>query len=143
MNKSKAVTDERAHFKEIRDSYALLREKEKNKIIAYLDGKGFRFFTYLWMPAKKKEKTGCGIGALKNLKWVNAEKNGFKYFISLQAFNIDKKTGNHHVVMDRIGVYKFQGDYDGRNALYEMKDTGIDLPITDKELDDLLKKFLS
>lgn len=89
-------------------------------------------------------------------KWfyVRVDKN--IYFISLQAFDIDHKYRNYHVLTDRIGVYKIHqnlveeynnsesknfkslGILDTPNALIEMVTTKFELPMGYKEITELV-----
>lgn len=74
---------------------------------------------------------------LSNLKWVSVKRNNVYFFISLQAFDRDLRTGNLHVLMDRIGVYAYVGNYSSIDAQTKMMITNIELPLDDKKLNEL------
>lgn len=74
---------------------------------------------------------------LSNWKWISAriESLGLDIDISLQAFDIDPKTLNRHVLMDRIGLYVYKsGEYDATKCFENMVNTGIDLPMTEEKI---------
>lgn len=134
-------------FKAVKELYNLAREEERIKITKYLDANGYK--TSLSTKAGKgKEKYTSGGKIeppynLLNWKYVEAEKNGINYFISLQAFDVDPNSNNHHVLFDRIGVYKYKGKYNASDAFNCMKITSIELPLSDidlQKLQDILEK---
>ena len=69
---------------------------------------------------------------LSNWKWVCVKRNDVHFFISLQTFDKDLRTGNLHILMDRIGVYAYVGNYSSIDAQSKMMMTNIELPLDDK-----------
>lgn len=64
--------------------------------------------------------------------------------VSLQPFDRDAKTGNHHVLFDQIGIYAYTGDYSAEDAFSKMLLTDISLPLDKdkmKELETILEKL--
>jgi len=128
-------------FDEIKKQYTKLREEEQKKIIAYLEDNGYSILN-----------KGKGHGAenynahrhlevpydLSNWKWIDIKKNNQKWLISLQAFDVDSNTKNHHVLMDRIGIYKYE-EYNAEEAFNNMVVTEIDLPMDEEKMEQLLK----
>lgn len=49
------------------------------------------------------------------------------FFISLQTFVREPRTGNLHSFMDRIGVYDYVGNYSSIDAQAKMMMTNIEL----------------
>ena len=61
-----------------------------------------------------------------------------KLILLLQAFDIDLKTRNRHILMDRIGLYVYNiNKYDAYECFTNMLNTGIDLPMTKEKFDKL------
>lgn len=140
-------------FKDIRDLYENVREKEKHKIIQWLEDENYEVLNMNGEKAKRPNKTGSGQKHytsgntikefdLSNWKWISVEKNNLEYTISLQAFNVDPKTRNRHILMDRIGIYVCNyGEYNAEECFEKMQDTGIDLPMTEEKFTELQKKI--
>ncbi len=128
-------------FLETKNKYNSLREAERKEIISYLSEKGF--------TATNRGGNGrpdyTNHGQLKksydltNWKYVEAIKGDVKYFISLQAFDRDTETSNYHVLMDRIGICVFSKDVKKPDYFNLMQVTSIELPLGEKELDELLE----
>ena len=76
---------------------------------------------------------------LSNWKWVCVERNNVNFLISLQTFDRDPRTGNLHILMDRIGIYAYVGNYSSIDAETKMMMTNIELPLDYKKLDELGK----
>lgn len=84
---------------------------------------------------------------LSNWKYIEAYKENHLHFISLQAFDVDPTSGNLHVLMDRLGIYKYAGcnlndrkkNYVAYDALTKMTVTDIELPLNDAKLDRLIE----
>lgn len=74
---------------------------------------------------------------LSNWKWVCVKRKDVHFFISLQTFDRDPRTGNLHVLMDRIGIYAYVGNYSSIDAQTKMMMTNIELPMDDKKLNEL------
>ncbi len=133
-------------FEQIKNAYNEAREAQRGELIEALNEKGFRN-----LKGKEISKSG-GKGKkdytnkntinqfdLSNWKWVSCSKDGFNYFISLQAFDQDIKSKNRHVLFDRIGVYKYKGKYNAYDAFYTMENTNIDLPLNEEKIEKLVK----
>lgn len=125
-------------FIAIQKKYEKLRNVERNNIIKFLKTNGYTII---------KERGGKGRSNytskntlkipydLSNWKWIEAEKDNMRYLISLQAFDVDSLSGNHHVLMDRLGVYKYAGqEYNANEAFENMIITDIDLPMDNEKL---------
>ena len=81
---------------------------------------------------------------MSNWKYITAQKDGKQVFISLQAFDQDKNSRNHHVLDDRLGVYAYEV-YSPEDAFSKMITTDIDLPMDEAkfaELDKLIDKLI-
>ena len=57
--------------------------------------------------------------------------------MSLQTFDYDPKTGNLHVLMDRIGIYVYGDNYSAVDARENMMITNIELPLNENKLEEL------
>ena len=57
--------------------------------------------------------------------------------MSLQTFDYDPKTGNLHVLMDRIGIYVYGDNYSAVDARENMMITKFELPLNENELKEL------
>lgn len=123
------------HFTEIRNEYENCREMERKAIRDHLATLGF--------DVSKSCRAGKGIinytssGRIKpydlrNWKFITASKDGKAVFISLQAFDQDGNSHNHHVLYDRIGIYTYEM-YNAESAFIEMVTTDIDLPMNDEK----------
>jgi len=129
-------------FLEIKQEYNELRSLQRNEIIKYLEENNFK--------VKKRGKSGRGdkyytsggrFGTsydLSNWKWIDASSNGKNFIISLQCFDVDPNSYNHHVLMDRIGVYMYE-KYNSYEAYTKMEVTEIDLPMDDIKKRQLMK----
>lgn len=124
-------------FNTVRELYKNLRMLELYKIKEYLDT----------CPKLKGTKTSIYQGVKGCDNWLGLDveiNNGKKYFISLQPFGRDKDNGNRYVVMDRIGLYKYDKSnrkLNTKDALGKMDDTYITLPINEEKLNQLVKKL--
>lgn len=130
-------------FEEIKKMYNDARRKERNKISKFFR-KHIDFETE--EPAARQGIKEYTSGRrlvkkydLSNWKWVCIKRNDVHFFISLQSFERDPKTGNLHVLMDRIGIYAYTGDYSPIEAQTKMMTTNIELPIDDIKLNELAK----
>lgn len=129
-------------FQKIKRQYVSARQEQKNEIVDWLLEEGFDILTMTGKIAASPHATGSGKTTytadlqikpydLSNWKWISVRKDTVDYVISLQAFDIDPKTHDRHVLMDRIGVYAYHsGEYDPEACVKEMINTGIDLPMT-------------
>lgn len=128
-------------FLETKEKYNSLREYERKKIISYLAEKGFKI-SYLGGTGRPNYTNNGQLDKsydLTNWKWVDATKGNIKYFISLQAFDIDKRSKNYHVLMDRIGICAFSKEVKKPDYFSVMKMTSLELPLGEKHLDELLE----
>lgn len=57
--------------------------------------------------------------------------------ISLQTFDQDKNSKNYHVLMDRLGIFVYGDAETPKESYHEMKQTDIDLPMTEEKLERL------
>lgn len=55
----------------------------------------------------------------------------------MQTFDYDPKTGNLHVLMDRIGIYVYGDNYSAVDARENMMITNIELPLNENKLKEL------
>lgn len=138
------------NFKEIKKLYVEARENEKIKIIDYLLKENFIILNMEDKEATNPHKTGSGIKNytsgkrihsydLSNWKWIFAEKNNIKYLVLLQSFDKDPKTKNRHILMDRIGIYRYSNldlskESIAQGCFDNLYNTGIDLPMDDDKL---------
>lgn len=133
-------------FKKVKDDYTRIRQEEKVKIANFLQD---HHFTILALENNKEttpsKRLGSGRNGLANWQYIYAQndKNKNYFYISLQCFDEDKKSGNRHVVMDRIGFCVESKDPKGSfpDAFDKMIDADIDLPVDDDNLNELLKKL--
>lgn len=134
-------------FNEIKSEYVKCREQERQAIRDHLATRGFS----VSMNAKsgKGSINYTSSGRIKpfdlsNWKYIIAAKNGKEVFISLQAFDQDKHSHNHHDLCDRIGLYAYE-TYSAEDAFNKMITTNIDLPMDEAkfaELDALIDKLI-
>lgn len=129
------------NFSEKKNIYNKARTEERNKIS--------RFFRTqddfeLENPAARSGVKHYNSGGrmmekydLSNWKWVCVKRNDVHSLISLQTFDRDPRTGNFHILMDRIGVYAYVGNYSSIDAQTKMMMTNIELPLDDKKLNEL------
>ncbi len=118
-------------FTEIATKYEELRENQRMEIVNHLASKGFKVSKDPRAGKGKENYTSGGTideYNLKNWKYVDAAINGHKVFISLQAFDKDPNSGNHHVLENRLGIYVYD-KYNAEKAFNEMVTTNIDLPM--------------
>ena len=130
-------------FRKAKEQYEQQRLFERNRIARFLRTKGFE--TRALQGTKQYKASGRmqKLFDMSRWKWVTASKDGWNYFISLQAFDFDPRSGNHHVLNDRIGIYCYPGDrkldYDPMEALFRMQITDLELPLSEYDLGQLAK----
>lgn len=130
-------------FYEVKEMYNKVRTDEKNKISRFFhDHSDFE----VERPAARQGIKGYSSKGrlektydLSNWKWICVKRNDVHFFISLQSFERDPFTGNLHVLMDRIGIYAYTGDYSPIDAQTKMMVTNVELPMDNKKLDELAK----
>lgn len=128
-----------------RDEYRKKRKEERNKISQYLRNCGRFKETKIYVKAdsgSKKYKSGGRLTNdydLSDWLWINIKLNSVNMLLSLQTFDCDPNTGNLHVLMDRIGIYVYTGEYSSVDACYNMMITDVELPVNDNDLEKLAK----
>lgn len=133
-------------FIEIKQAYVNERQKQRKLIVKHLQKNGYSVVEGGSAGKGRKDYTSGGNLKipydLSNWKYIEAEKNGNQFFVSLQSFDHDPNSGNQHVLMDRIGIYHYLGhrkkDYDAFDAFSKMQTTEIELPLSDEDLNNLL-----
>ena len=130
-------------FSEIKEMYNKVRTEEKNKIALFFrNHKDFEVEKSAARQGRKEYSSKGRLGKkhdLSNWKWVCVKRNYVHFLISLQPFERDPYTGNLHVLMDRIGIYAYSGDYSPTDAKTKMMITNIELPIDSHKLDELAR----
>lgn len=123
-------------FLEVKTRYNAYREYERKKIISYLKMKGL----------KVARNGGMGIPFytnggklnpsydLTNWKWIVVSLDDKKALISLQAYDIDRRSKSVHVLMDRIGICAYSKLGREPEYLTEMRVTSYELPLGETEL---------
>lgn len=128
--------DKGMFFLNSKKMYDKARTYDRNEIARYL--RNSKIFEVERSAARQGTDKYSSGGRLHNKydlsdwKWVCVKRNNVHFFISLQSFERDPKTGNLHVLMDRIGIYAYTGDYSPIDAQTKMMVTEIELPM-DKE----------
>lgn len=142
------------NFQDAKDTYTRFREDERIKIVKHLKDNGY--------DVVSGSHAGKGIAKytsgkrmnlsfdLSNWKYIEAYKDNNLFFISLQAFDVDPVSNNHHILMDRLGIYKYTGhelkdrkkNYIAYDALTKMTVTDIELPMNDSKLKQLLEYMI-
>ena len=127
-------------FIRIREQYNDLREQQRKEIAAYLKDNNFVVKDGRSGRGKKEYTSGNRFITpydLSNWKWIDCSLDDRNFIISLQCFDVDPNTYNHHVLMDRIGIYAYK-KYNSYDAYTKMIPTEIDLPMDDDKLNRLL-----
>lgn len=138
-------------FEDIKKAYERKRDEERVNICNYLKENGFDVVTRGNAGKGRTDYSARGKlnkpYDLSNWKYVEAYKENVLYFISLQAFDYDPASQNKHVLMDRIGLYKYSGTglkerykfYDAFDAFSKMVITDLELPLSEVDLSNLLQ----
>lgn len=128
-------------FQKIKEEYNNARTLERNKISKFFrEQKVFEMENPSARSGVKKYTSGGRFTEeydLSNWKWVCVKRNNVHFFISLQTFERDPNTGNMHVLMDRIGIYCYVGNYSPVDAQTKMYATNIELPMNKDKLTEL------
>lgn len=128
-------------FSEIKKMYNEARGEQRNIISKFLrDQNDFETENIAARAGVKNYKSGGRMIVkhdLTNWKWLCVKRNGVNFVISLQTFDRDPHTGNLHVLMDRIGIYAYVGNYSPFDAQTKMIITNIELPLDEKKLNEL------
>lgn len=128
-------------FDDIKREYVQAREKERKDIIEYLEKAGFTVMNKRGGKGKTNYTSNHTLQLpydLSNWKWIETKKDGVFYFISFQAFDQDTSSGNYHVLMDRLGIYRYV-TYNAKEAFETMTVTDIDLPMDEDKYERLLE----
>lgn len=80
--------------------------------------------------------------SLENWMWFTVTRNDVHFVVSLQPFDRDSKTGNYHVLFDRLGIYAYTGEYSAKAAFSKMLITDISLPLDEPKLEKLEKMLI-
>lgn len=71
---------------------------------------------------------------LRNWMWLTTQRNNVNFIVSIQSFDMDPRTGNYHVLFDRVGIYSYVGEYSAEKAFSNMMITDIELPLNYEKL---------
>jgi len=144
----KNLEKETEEFVQAKEKYAACRKAQLKLIIDYLEGIGFTV---------RPQKGGYGVTTygtrgkqprfsiaynLSNWMYIDVEKSGKSFMISLQPFDLDpnSRSKNYHVLMDRLGIYIYAPDNKSKrtaDAIVRMLTTDIDLPMDEAKLEKL------
>ena len=144
--KVKNLEKETKEFNETKDKYVACRKVQRKLIINYLESDGFTVRS----PRGGCGHTTYGTGGktprfskaydLSNWMYIDVEKAGKNFLISLQPFDLDPnpRNKNYHVLMDRIGIYIYvPNSKRTADAIVRMLSTDIDLPMDEAKLEKL------
>lgn len=146
--KIKNLEKETEEFVQAKEKYAACRKAQLKLILDYLESIGFTV---------RPQKGGYGVTTygtrgkqprfsiaynLSNWMYIDVEKSGKSFMISLQPFDLDPnpRNKNYHVLMDRIGIYIYAPDNKSKrtaDAIVRMLSTDIDLPMDEAKLEKL------
>ncbi len=128
-------------FTVIKKAYTEMRELERKKILGFLIDKGLNMVN---TPKSGKGSSNYTNGGklersydLSNWKWVEGIVDDKKFLVSLQAFDYDKSSKNVHVLMDRIGICKYDKNAKHPDYLNTMEVTSLELPLNEDDLEEL------
>ncbi len=76
---------------------------------------------------------------LRHHKWVEAEKDGIGFLISLNPVDTDPGSGNIHHLYDRIGVQAYIEENTEKSMRTSMMITPLSLPMDEEKCEELLK----
>ena len=131
------MIEDAEEFETAKVEYMKFRLEERERIINYLKRRGFE----RGGRTPGKYSSGSRFSReydLSNWLYFDINKGEKKICISLQTFDKDSKSGNYHVLMDRLGIYIYApGSSETTDAIDRMLATNIDLPMTDKSLENL------
>ncbi len=103
----------------------------------YLYDEGFELSSNRLLYGAKNYKSGNRLDEeydLRYWQYIVLKRKSVNFLISLQAFDQDPKTGNHHVLPDQVGIYAYVGSYSHEDAFKNMMMTNITLPFTEEKL---------
>lgn len=126
-------------FQKVKEKYFELRIEERNKISKFLN-KIDGFEKKSSYKGSKKYKSGSRLEDaydLNNWLWICVTRNQVNFLISLQTFDRNPATQDLHILMDRIGIYAYVGEYSSQDAQEKMMITNLELPLENPELNKL------
>lgn len=145
-------------FIEAKQAYMEKRKEERDRISLALKNAGFENRK----AAAGSERYGAALDGepydLRNWQYIEGVFDDIRVHISLQTFDRDSKTGNIHVLYDRIGLYYYRNELSdpcrvvirgvdkttvANDYVLMMKPTRFELPLTDEaigELVDMIKE---
>ena len=129
-------------FMQIRQRYKELRLEQRKIIIEHLEKAGFTVQGKNGGRGIRDYTSGRRFQIpydLSNWLWINVEKYGRMALISLQSFDQDPNSKNYHVLMDRIGIFIYNGDTSPCKSYEKMEAQDIDLPMDEKKLGKLIE----
>jgi len=123
-------------FKNVKETYRLLRMEERIKIMDYLENKGLTIVRKSGNGGENYTNNGTLPKEydLRNWIWVTGKYKDKGFLISLQAFDRDKGSQNYHVLMDRIGICVYDKEQNKPNYFDIMEVTNLDLPLGKRDL---------
>ena len=123
-------------FKNVKETYRLLRMEERIKIMDYLENKGLTIVRKSGNGGENYTNNGTLPKEydLRNWIWVTGKYKDKGFLISLQAFDRDKDSQNYHVLMDRIGICVYDKEQTKPNYFDIMEVTNLDLPLGKRDL---------
>lgn len=130
---------ESSDFESVKKKYFELRIEERNKISQVLN-KIDGFEKKSSCKGFKKYTSGSRLGAeydLNNWLWICVTRNQVNFLISLQTFDRNPATQDLHILMDRIGIYAYVGEYSSQDAQEKMMITNLELPLNESMLNEL------
>lgn len=132
-----------SEFQKIKNEYQSLREKEREKIVDFLNLNGFK--GEKGKPISKHYKSGKGVfnytsGStlekpydLRIWKYIEAYKDDKYFIISLNALDKDPNSNNIHALFDRISISC------NMNEVEKYKITDLELPMNISKMNELLR----
>lgn len=123
-------------FKNVKETYRLLRMEERIKIMDYLENRGLTIVRKSGNGGENYTNNGTLPKEydLRNWIWVTGKYKDKGFLISLQAFDRDKGSQNYHVLMDRIGICVYDKEQNKPNYFDIMEVTNLDLPLGKRDL---------
>lgn len=123
-------------FKNVKETYRLLRMEERIKIMDYLENRGLTIVRKSGNGGENYTNNGTLPKEydLRNWIWVTGKYKDKGFLISLQAFDRDKDSQNYHVLMDRIGICVYDKEQNTPNYFDIMEVTNLDLPLGKRDL---------
>lgn len=130
------IATESELFKNVKETYRLLRMEERIKIMDYLENKGLTIVRKSGNGGENYTNNGTLPKEydLRNWIWVTGKYKDKGFLISLQAFDRDKGSQNYHVLMDRIGICVYDKEQNKPNYFDIMEVTNLDLPLGKRDL---------